>query len=369
VAAARHPCVADVGSAGDRLDRVCSDPHGWTRSLDGLGADRDIHKPIEAAVERRRFLRPEGTYRLHRLGESNAPLGPRNAEALELQPAVALPDAKEQLASAHHVEKRGRFGHLDGVCQWKKKDGRTQIAAGTLRGEPGQHDEGMEHHMRRPERVVMGGEDSVESALVRSPGHHQGEIEGPCAVHLARVERPDVDAELHAAPSSRRASNISPSMRQRIRCRVPTRPVVNEPEGLPNWPTKMRSRALTAAAGSLSAARTSRSRRLRSRHGNGTLARARRHPRGPSSARSGSRSKPAARQGSDGRALSAARRRTGRIGRARGSARASEFNLTEQPPSAQALFGTPVCPGAGSRLTAFVVRPGAGIGSPFTSLP
>lgn len=58
----------------------------------------------------------------------------------------------------------------------------------------------MEDHVRRAESVMMSREDPVEAALVRGPGHRQREVERLRAVHLAGVQRADVDAEPHTPP-------------------------------------------------------------------------------------------------------------------------------------------------------------------------
>jgi hypothetical protein len=47
----------------------------------------------------------------------------------------------------------------------------------------------------------MGGEDAVEAALVRSTGYRQREFKRLGRIHLAGINRPDKDAELHLTPS------------------------------------------------------------------------------------------------------------------------------------------------------------------------
>src|SRR5262249_32646284 len=81
----------------------------------------------------------------------------------------------------------------------------------------------------------MGCEDPVEPALVGSAGHGAGEVESPGAVHVAGVDRADVDAELHLPESpvrtaDRRTSEVADS----TRCRAgapPSRRVWRSVEG------------------------------------------------------------------------------------------------------------------------------------------
>jgi hypothetical protein len=122
-------------------------------------------------------------------------------KALELGHAVTLSDAEQQSAAGNHVERRGRLGHAQRMRQRQDEAGGAEITAGTVGGQPRQRRERVEHLVRRPERVVVGGKDPVEAALVRRTGHRPGEFERLGCVHLTGVHRPDIDAELQATTS------------------------------------------------------------------------------------------------------------------------------------------------------------------------
>ena len=201
MAPARDPRVTDVWNAGDSVHRVGPDPYRGAGSLDRLRADGDVGELVEAALERSRFLRPECSYRLHRLREPSISLRLRDSEASELHLTVALPHAEQEPPAAHDIEKRRCFRYLDRMCKRENESRRTEIRAGALSGHPGQHQERMEAHVRWPKQIVMGGEDPVEATLVRGSGHRLREAKRPYAVPLTWIERADVNAEPRPNPS------------------------------------------------------------------------------------------------------------------------------------------------------------------------
>jgi hypothetical protein len=84
-------------------------------------------------------------------------------------------------------------------------DARPEIAAGNLGRQSGEYEQRMKDRVRGAGRVVVGGEDPVEPTLMSGAGHAAGEFERSSGFHVARVDRPDVDAELHDSRSRRSA--------------------------------------------------------------------------------------------------------------------------------------------------------------------
>jgi hypothetical protein len=68
---------------------------------------------------------------------------------------------------------------------------RPEITAGELGRQSREQEQRVEHRMRGPHGVVVGGEDPVKPALVSGAGHGAGELERLGGVHVIWVHRPD----------------------------------------------------------------------------------------------------------------------------------------------------------------------------------
>src|SRR5262245_19482354 len=164
--------------------------------LGGPASQGHIRERADVGLDADLVLGPEPLDDLKTFLEPSQALALRYLERIELDLAIAQPDAEDEVATPDDVERGDAFGHLDRVVKIDEQDAGHAGHLARLGGQaPAERNElELAHALTQ---VVLAGGDRVPAVIARQAGHRELLVERGDHVGAERVLVGDEDADLH----------------------------------------------------------------------------------------------------------------------------------------------------------------------------
>ncbi len=164
--------------------------------LDRPAGHRDIVELADIILEGDIVLGPQPLDGFQTLLEAAHTLAARHPKRVELDIAIAEPDAEDEIAAPDRIERGNVLGDFDRVVQGRQQHPGDASHLAGLGGEPRQERDQL--NLAHPfAEVMLPGGDGIPAAVARQPRHGILTLEGGDHVASRRVLAGEKDPDLH----------------------------------------------------------------------------------------------------------------------------------------------------------------------------
>ncbi len=191
-----EPTVAEACGAPHRSVVVGREPDRRVGLLDGPAGHRDVGQLADFILEADPVLGPQTFDDFETLLEAADALPERHPEGVELDVAVAEPDAENEIAAPDRIERGNVLGDFDRIVQGRQQHPGNARHLPRLGGKPRQerHQLDLSHAFAQ---IMLAGGNGIPAAVARQPGHRILTLQGGDHVASGRVLAGEKDPDLH----------------------------------------------------------------------------------------------------------------------------------------------------------------------------